>query len=303
MRAPLAALLALCCARLAGAALQYDYLNVYSCPPSTCLARKCVRPRPRRRRRGSRRARGTPCAAGGARITRRAAVDAPREPVRDATCHRCLRCRPLPLTWRPCAALNRSTPKGFAGPAVSFLECRPRGAVSGAATTLRPTVANAVYHPEALASTGSATAELCTPDALAAAAGEGGPPAALLVPFGAGGACAGAPRGAPLPLDGACRAAEPGAAKPFRRDTLRCVAGANATVRVSFHFLVSPSEKRAAACSADARAPCAQAEACDDAACSRGCQAAAPVAAAPNVCGSDGTLALCAALAPKAPPR
>ena len=54
MRAPLAALLALCCVRLAGAALQYDYLNVYSCPPSTCLARKCVR-RPRRRRRGSRR--------------------------------------------------------------------------------------------------------------------------------------------------------------------------------------------------------------------------------------------------------
>jgi hypothetical protein len=51
MRAPLAALLALCCVRLAGAALQYDYLNVYSCPPATCLARKCVR-RPRRRRRG-----------------------------------------------------------------------------------------------------------------------------------------------------------------------------------------------------------------------------------------------------------
>ena len=43
MRALLAALLWLCCLQLAGAVLQYDYLNVYSCPPRSCLARKYVR--------------------------------------------------------------------------------------------------------------------------------------------------------------------------------------------------------------------------------------------------------------------
>ena len=134
------------------------------------------------------------------------------------------------------AAARRAMPKGFAGPAASYLECRPRGGgVEGGAVPTKPTVANAVYSPAALSgANASAAAELCAPDALSAthggAAPGGGATPALLVTFG-GGACAGAPDGTPVQLDGSCRASPPGAAKPFRRDTLLCVAGANATVR------------------------------------------------------------------------
>lgn len=128
-------------------------------------------------------------------------------------------------------AARRAMPKGFAGPAASYLECRPRGdGVEGGAggAPTKPTVANAVYSPAPLST--NATAELCAPGALGDAAGGSATPAALLVVFD-GGACSGAPRSAPVRLDGACRPAPPGAPKPFRRDTLLCVAGANATVR------------------------------------------------------------------------
>jgi hypothetical protein len=135
------------------------------------------------------------------------------------------------LTQRP---RSRTMPKGFVGPAASYLECRPRGGGveggAGGAPTSKPTVANAVYSPAALSAT--ATAELCAPGALGEAAGGGATPAALLVAFDAAdGACSGPPRSTPVRLDGACRPAPPGAPKPFRRDTLLCVAGANATVR------------------------------------------------------------------------
>jgi hypothetical protein len=190
-------------------------------------------------------------------------------------------------------------PKGFVGPAASYLECRARGnGVEVGAPTVKPTVANAVYSPAPLSAT--ATAELCAPGALGEAAG-GATPAALLVAF-EGSACLGVPRGAPVRLDGTCRPAPPGAPKPFRRDTLLCVAGANATVRGRKTRMRIHSMFR---CAFAARAECshrAQAEACDDAACAQGCQPVAPVATAANAC-RDGVLALCAALAPKAAHR
>jgi hypothetical protein len=132
------------------------------------------------------------------------------------------------------------------------VECRRVGgaAVSydaaAASDTQRPTVSNAVYSPAARATGGAAVAApppavLCDARGALAAqlGGAKGTVYGLTVYFGGGGdaaasSCAGPPVGVPLRLDGTCRTAGAGAAgKPFRRDTLPCVAGANATVRAA----------------------------------------------------------------------
>jgi hypothetical protein len=237
--------------RVADAALQYDYLNVYSCPPGYCLDKRCVRVRALWRRSARTRRGGV----AGAHTRTRARSE---QSLNFAS-----------LAAHVCARARRPLQSGFVGPAASFVECRRAAgaAPSGVAVTpsngdtQRPTVSNAVYSPAArsTSSGGGATAVLCTASgALAARLGGGERVAyALTVYFGgaensvkAPSSCAGPPEGAPLRLDGTCRAAA-GGGKPFRRDTLPCVAGASATVRARAHIINQHARASSSALCAD----------------------------------------------------
>lgn len=257
----LAAVLLAAAPRCASGVLQFDYLNVYSCPPGACLGQRCARmgAHASHASHASRVGCTCECSHGG---------NSPRGSRTPTKSHRA---SPLSV-----ARATRPRQPGFAGPAASFLECRPRGggvasgsAAAPAAMATPPTVINSVYAPGTLAA-GVATqpATLCD----ARAAGYSG--FALLVSFKAGSACNGPSDGAPpLPLDGACRRQADGANKPYRRETLRCVAGAQP-----------------------------EAQACDDDACSRGCVPVVPMATMPLGACVGGRSTICSSLAPAAAP-